>query len=139
MTSVSVSARKRRAFGHQLRLELAEILDNAVMHDRDVVGHMRMSVRLARLAVRGPTRMADAGVAHERLDLEQLLEIDELPLRPAPFEPAALERGHAGEVVAAIFEALQRIDHRLRDRPLTQNADNPAHRPYSLEPCVLLE
>ena len=50
-----------RAVRDQLFLQLAEILDDAVMHDRDQVGRMRMRVGLGRLAVRGPAGMADAG------------------------------------------------------------------------------
>ena len=51
------------ALGGQLGLELAEILDDAVMDDRDLAVHVRMRVALGRAAVRRPARVADAGVA----------------------------------------------------------------------------
>ena len=54
------------AFGGQFLLQLAIILDDAVMHDRDVVGHVGMGVRLRRLAVGRPSCMADAGLAEQR-------------------------------------------------------------------------
>ena len=51
------------ALGGQLGFELAEVLDDAVVHDRDLAVHVRMRVALGRAAVRCPARMADAGVA----------------------------------------------------------------------------
>ena len=47
--------------------QLAEILDDAVMHDRDAVGGVRMGVALGRLAVGRPAGVADADLAGERL------------------------------------------------------------------------
>ncbi len=38
----------------ELGLELAIVLDDAVVHDRDLRRHMRMGVALGRPAVRGP-------------------------------------------------------------------------------------
>ena len=64
-----------RAVGDELVLQRAKILDDAVMDDRDQLGHVRMRVRLDRLAVGGPAGMTDAGAALKRRPLDQLLEI----------------------------------------------------------------
>ena len=65
----------------------------------------------------------------------------ELALGAPAFELAVLERRHASRIVAAVFEALQRIDDRARDRPRSQNANNPAHvsspQLCSSEPSIL--
>ncbi len=46
-------------------LQLAEVLDDAVMHHRDEFGHVRVRIGLDRLAVGGPARVTDAGIARE--------------------------------------------------------------------------
>ena len=51
----------------ELLAQLAEILDDAVVHDRDVFGRVRMGVALGRLAVGGPAGVADADIAGQRL------------------------------------------------------------------------
>ena len=88
-------AGEHRALRDQLFLQLAEILDDAVMHDRDEVGRMRMRVGFGRLAVGGPAGMADAGRAVERRSLQQLLEIAQLALGATPAELAILDGGDA--------------------------------------------
>ena len=54
----------------QLFAQFAEILDDAVMHDRELVGGMRMRVVFVRAAMRRPARVADAGHAGERFAVE---------------------------------------------------------------------
>ena len=56
------------------------------------------------------------------------LEILEFALGAPPLEPAVLERRDAGQVVAAVFESLERLDDGPRDRPPPQHAHNAAHR-----------
>ena len=51
----------------ELLAQLAEILDDAVVHDGHALGRMRVRVALARLAVGCPARMADADIAGQRL------------------------------------------------------------------------
>ena len=121
----------------ELGLELAEILDDAVMDDRHEVGHMRVGVGLDRLAVRRPAGMADAGRARQRLGFQLLLEIAQLAFGAAPAEMAVLDGGDASRIVAAIFEPLQRVDELLRDRPFAENANDAAHRPL-LPPTLAL-
>ena len=73
MTSVSVSLAKLAPLPSQLGAQFAEILDDAVVHDRELLGRMRMRVVLGRAAMRRPARVADADRAGERLAAETLL------------------------------------------------------------------
>ena len=127
-TSVSVSLAKRAPGGDDLPLQRLEILDDAVVDDGDALGRVRVRVQFGRRAMRRPARVADAGGAGERLCLEPRFEVDELAAGPAAFEVPVLERGDPGGIVAAVFEPLQRIHDLWRDRPLAENADDPAHR-----------
>ena len=101
----------------QLLPQLAEVLDDAVVHDRDPVGRVRMGVALGRPAVGGPAGVADADGAGDRRLAEAGLEVDELALGAAALDPAVDQGGDAGGVIAAIFQALQRLDQAGRDRP----------------------
>ena len=118
-----------RALLLQLLAQLAEVLDDAVVHHRQPVGGMRMGIGLVRLAVGGPAGMADADDAHERLRAQLGLEVAQLALGAPAREPARLQGGDAGGVVAAIFEALERVDQLLRHRLVSENADDAAHKP----------
>ena len=121
--------REGSAFGLKLGLQLAKILDDAVMHDCHVVGHMRVGVCFAWLAMGGPARMADAGIACQRLGRQQGFQVAQLALGTAPLDAMAIHSGDARGIVAAIFEALERIDQHFRDRPFPEDANNSAHRP----------
>ena len=116
-----------RALFLQRLAQLAKILDDAVVDDRDTLGRMRMRVVLGRPAVGGPARMADAAMAGERFCGEFRFEIFQLAFGAAAIELVAFERGDACGIVAAIFKALERIDQLLRNGSATQNADNAAH------------
>ena len=127
-TSVSVSVAKTTPVRLQLVLQLAEILDDAVVDERQPVGGVRVGVGLGRRAMRRPARMADAGVAGQRLAGELVLEVAELALGAPAGQVPAFQRRHTGRIVAAIFEPLQRIDEQRRHRRLAENPDNAAHR-----------
>jgi hypothetical protein len=58
-----------------------------------------------------------------------LLEIAQLAFSAPPPEMAILDGGHARGVVAAIFEALQRVNQLLGDRTFAEDANDAAHRP----------
>ena len=119
-------AAELRAVLAELFAQLAEILDDAVVHDRDPLGRVRMRVDLGRLAVGGPAGVADADRAGERLAGEPLLQVLELALGAPARQRAALQRRDAGGVVAAIFQALERIDELARDRLTPENSNDPA-------------
>ena len=86
-----------------------------------------MGVGDRRLAMGRPAGMANADRPAERLGGEFRLEVLELAFRAPPLEPAVFERRDAGGIVAAVFEALQRIHDRSGDRTPAQDADNAAH------------
>ena len=86
-----------------------------------------MGVGFRGLAVRRPARVADADRAAKRRRGKLRLQVPELALGAPPRELAVLERRHAGGIVAAVFEPLQRIDNRARDRPGPENPDNSTH------------
>ncbi len=119
----------------QLLPQLAEILDDAVVHDCEPVGGVRMRVVLGRPAVGGPAGMADAAHAAQRLSLQPGFEIAQLALGAAARQAAAFQRRHARGVITAIFQALERIDKLHRDRLTAEDADNSAHG--GLYPCSI--
>src|SRR5262249_32949158 len=122
--------------------KLAKILDDAVMHDGDAFGRVRMGVVLGRLAVGGPAGVTDAGVAVERRLIQPLLEVLQLAFGAAALERGAFQRRDTCGIVAAIFEPFEGIDQLLRDGSTPQNADNAAHavssphRTIVERPCV---
>ena len=126
-TSVSVSVSKRTPLRLELRLQLAEILDDAVVDDGEPVGRVRVGVGLVRLAVGRPAGVADADGARERRLGELDLEVAQLALGAPALQPPVLQRGDAGGIVAAVFEPLQRLDDLRRDRRLAEDADDAAH------------
>jgi hypothetical protein len=75
----------------------------------------------------GPAGVADADGAVERLGLEPVLQIDQLALGAAPRQRAALDGGDAGGIIAALFQPLQRIHDKRRDRRVTDDTHDSAH------------
>ena len=136
--------RELGALGFELAAQLAEILDDAVVHDGEAVGRVRMRVGLVRPAVGRPAGVADADRAIERLAREFLFQISELALGAPAREHAVLEGGDAGGIIAAVFEALERIDQQRRDRLAADDSDNAAHasgpspRPLICRPLWLI-
>ena len=104
------------ALGGELGLELAEVLDDAVVHDRDLAVHVRMRVALGGTPVRRPARVADAGVTLQRLLQQAAFEVAQLALGAAALEVAVLDGGDAGRIIAAILEPAQGVDEVGRDR-----------------------
>ena len=67
--------RELGALGFELAAQFAEILDDAVVHDGQPIGRVRMRVVLGRPAMRRPAGVADADRARERLAREFLFQI----------------------------------------------------------------
>ena len=107
--------------------QFAEILDDAVMSDRDAVGGVRMRVALGRFAVRRPAGVADADIAGERLLRQALFQRGELALGASAAERAVIQSGDTGGVVAPVFEAFERLDQMAGNRLASNNSDDPAH------------
>ena len=115
------------ALGLQLAAQLDEILDDAVVHDRELFGGMRMRIVLGRTAVGRPAGVADADSSQQRLAGEPLLQILELALGTPPRQHAVLQRRDARRIIAAVFEALERIDQLRRSWLLADDPDDAAH------------
>ena len=121
-------SREFGALGLEFTAQFGEILDDAVVHDGELFGGMRMGVVLGRAAVRRPSGVADADCARERLALQPLLQVFELALGTPARQRAGFDRGDAGRIIAAIFETLERLKKLRRNRFIADNSDNAAHR-----------
>ncbi|GMA75323.1 hypothetical protein GCM10025880_17400 [Methylorubrum aminovorans] len=109
---LALEARTRR---HEFGLQLAKILDDPVMDHGQPLGGVRVGIGLVRASVRRPAGMTDADVARQRRLGELALQVRELALGAPPVEPAMVQGGDAGGIVAAIFEPSQRLDQCVRD------------------------
>src|SRR5438270_8291067 len=118
---------KARTLPLQFFTQLPEIFDDAVVHDCQPIGRVRMGVALAWPSMGGPAGMSDPDRAFERLALQFTLQIAQLALDATTFQPSAFECGNACRIVAAIFEPFERVNEVFRDRLATEDADNPAH------------
>ena len=116
------------ALALQLLAQLAEILDDAVVHDRDA-GRWRADGRWSRSAGRAsPSAYGRCRSCRASGSLvSRLSRLRSLPSARRRVEMAAFERRDAGGIIAAIFEPLERIDELHRDRLAPEDADNPAH------------
>ena len=86
-TSVSVWLSNCAAFGDQLLAQRLEILDDAVVDQRDAADDVRVGIADGRRAVGRPAGMGDADDARQRLGRELAREIVELALGAAALEP----------------------------------------------------
>ena len=77
--------------------------------------------------MRRPARMADADGSGQGLAGKFFGEPVQLAFGAAAFDMAVGQRGDAGAVIAAIFEAPQTVDKQRSRRALAQNSDNSAH------------
>ena len=66
-------------------------------------------------------------MARERFGIQPLFEVLQLALGAPARQLAAFQGGDAGGIIAAVFEALERIDQMHRDRLAAEYADNSAH------------
>jgi hypothetical protein len=71
--------------------------------------------------------MANADGAGQRLAGKPALQVLQLAFgTPTRQHAAPLQGGDTGRIVAAIFEALERIDELVRNRLTAENSDYPA-------------
>ena len=115
------------AVGNQLVLELAEILDDAVMDNAHRPGCVRMRICFRSRPMRGPARMADADRSRQGLFAKPPLQIAQLALGTTTIQPTAIQRRDAGRVVSAIFETLQRVDEAPGHGLVADDANDAAH------------
>ena len=107
--------------------QLTEVLDDAVMDHRHLVGGVRMGIAFGGRAMRRPAGMTDTDIAAERLEAQLGGEIAELAFGAAAADLPTLQRRDAGAVIAAIFQPLERIDQSRCNRLSPDNPDNTAH------------
>ena len=110
--------------------QLAEVLDDAVVDDRDLAGAVavRVGVEVVRASVGGPARVGEADrrvrgpVGDGRLEVDQLAGalLDEQVT-------GVVDERDAGRVVAAVLEALEPLDEDGPRLPGTGVTDDAAH------------
>ena len=121
-------AREPGAPGGEILPERAEVLDDAVVHDRDAARDVGMGVGLRGRAVGRPACVADARTAPGRGGLAELvLEIDELAPGAPPVDGAVDQRRDAGGVVAPVFQPAQAVDEEPRRVGMADDPDDAAH------------
>src|SRR5262249_16411622 len=111
----------------QLLTQLAKILDDAVMHHREPVGGVRMGVGLSRFSVRRPAGMPNPARTRERLTRKPRLQLTQLALGAPTRELPVFQRRHAGGIIAAAFEPLERVGQRGGGRFSSENTNDSAH------------
>ena len=120
-----------------LGAEREVVLDDAVVDDDDIAGAVEMRVRVVvgGLAVGGPAGVADAAAAMGIRAFEAGAERAELAGALGDTDLLAIERGDAGAVVSAVFEALEAIEEDRRGIALTGVADDASHQRTSGRRC----
>ena len=94
---------------------------------------MGVGIALLRLAVGGPTGVADAALAGGTLGLVTGREVDQFALCLQAAEGAGrIHRGNPGGVVAAVFQLAQALQQQRRRFPRTDQRNDAAHN--RLEP-----
>jgi hypothetical protein len=107
------------------------VLDDAVVDDANLESaarrEMRVRIGLGRRTVRRPPRMRQPGAGLHPLFAYQLVEARHAARRAQPLEMAIPDVGHAGGIVAAIFEATDAFDEKVHDVARGGRADDAAH------------
>ena len=90
---------------------------------------MRVGIFFGRTTVRGPTRVAYAVRAIDRIFLQDVFKIAQLAFGPANLQLVIfVNRGNAGGVVAAIFKLAQALDDQRHDLFVSDVSDYSTHR-----------
>ena len=122
---------------HPGRLQLAaqrgEVLDDPVVHHRDLPGGVAMRVRVAvgGPAVGGPPGMAQPGVPAQRCrvgGVQRGLQVNQPAGAPAHRQSAAaVDQRDTGGVIAPVLHPAQRIHHDIAGGTVPDVADDSAH------------
>ena len=100
------------ALALELFLERQKIFDDAVVDDDDIAGTVavRMGVFFGGAAVRGPAGMADAVIAIDGIEAQNVFKIAQFPRSAADPESLIVTvDGEPGGIVTAIFEAFEAV------------------------------
>jgi hypothetical protein len=90
--------------------QLGEVLDDPVVRQGDAPGRLRVGVHGGGAAVGGPASVADADGGVQRVGGQHLLQRLDLARRTTSLHVAVNDAGHAGRVIAAVFQTLQAVD-----------------------------
>jgi hypothetical protein len=120
-----------RREAHALRLERLPqrdvVFDDAVVHDGDVAGGVRMGVVLAGPAVRRPARVADPRRSREGVLGERFVEAGELADGAHDFDGLSVVHGEPRRVVPPVFELAQAVDQDRRRGARSHVSNDSAH------------
>jgi uncharacterized hydrophobic protein (TIGR00271 family) len=114
----------------ELIAKLGEVLDDAVVDDRDllVLAHVRVGISVGRAAVSGPTSVTySGGRLGQGILAQKGLEVDELAGLLAHLEASVRDDRDARRVVPAVFEAPKARHHDLKGLLLTDVTNDSAH------------
>src|SRR5207237_9617369 len=125
------------ANGGETRAHGVVILDDAVVHDRDAAGIVRMGVALGRHAVRRPARVADADGAREPVLQPELRQLCNPAAGAKPLQ-AAVDDRDAGRVVDAVLKAPQTLDEDRHDVTARYRCDDSTHTRFLLAASAAL-
>ena len=117
-------ALERPAIGDELVTQRLEILDDAVVDQRNRPDDVRMGVPDRGRAMGRPPGMRDPGDAVERIVGQFTRQIVELAFGAAPLELAIVDGADPRRVIAAVFEALEPVEQPLRDVAPADESDN---------------
>ena len=127
------------ALGLQLAAQRGEVLDDAVVDDRDLAGGVavRVGIAVGGPAVGGPPGVSEPGVPGQRC--RRRSRRGPLPgwraarRGVAPSAPPAVDQRDAGRVVAAVLHPAQRIDDDIAGGTLPDVPDDSTHSatPYA--------
>ena len=119
---------QRDAGRGQLGPELLGVLDDAVVHDRDVTLGVQVRVRvdLVGLAVRGPAGVADADVGLH-LVVDPVAQVLDAARGLGDLKLAPVHHRDASGVVAAVLQPVQTFQQHRHGLPAADVSDDSAH------------
>ncbi len=122
------------ALPEELVLQRLVVLDDAVVHERQLPAlvEVRVRIRVGDAAVRGPPGVADADDALRRLLVDELGEIVDPAGAFPQLDGAVMEGGQACGIVAAVFHAAQPVQEDGDSLDLADVADNSTHTNFSM-------
>ena len=120
-------ARKAHSFALELTFQLEVILDDAVVHHRDVTGDVRMSIGLTRPTVGRPARVPEPGRAREVPRLDRGSQVLELAHRAHDLDRLSVVDREPGRVVAAVLELGKPIEQNGSRLPRPDVTDDSTH------------
>ena len=114
----------------QLAAQLAEVLDDPVQDDRELVGVApgeRVRVRLGDAAVRRPARVAETVARMRPVRPRCLLQALKVADGAHVVEPVLLAQRDTRRVVAPVLEALEPLEQQRLRLTRSHVTDDPAH------------